>query len=101
MIIVFVLWGGRGAFFGVIEIVLIFSSVMSVMGLEKSVMFSREGTGAIDGSFLQSDETLSSAGDKKLVSLGVDGNGGSGVLGVMDGKLARKTLLDKGGKSRS
>ena len=74
---------------------------MSVMGLEKSFMFGPEGTGAINGSFLPSDETLSPAGYKKLVSLGVDGNGGSGVLGVMDGKFARKTLLDKGGKSRS
>ena len=74
---------------------------MSVMGLEKSFMFGPEGTGAINGSFLPSDETLSPAGYKKLVSLGVDGNGGSGVLGVMDGKFACKTLLDKGGKSRS
>ena len=74
---------------------------MSVMGLEKSFMFSREGGGAMNGSFLRSDETLSSAGDKKLVSLGVDGNEGSGVLGVMDGKFAPKTLLYKGGKSRS
>ena len=71
------------------------------MGLEKSFMFGQEGRGAIDGSFLPSDETLSSAGDKKLVSLGVDDNGGSGVFGVMDGKFACKTLLDKGGKSRS
>ena len=98
MIIVFVLWGGETLFFGIIEIVLFFSSVM---GLEKSFMFGREGGGAIDGSFLRSNKTLSSAGDKKLVSLGIDGNGGSGVLGVMDDKFACKTLLDKGGKSRS
>ena len=40
---------------------------------------------------------------KKLVSLGVDGRGGgSGCdFGVMGGKFARKTLLDKGGKLRS
>ena len=94
--------GERGAFFGIIEIVFFFFlSVMSVMGLEESFMFGREGRGAIDGSFLRSDETLSSAGDKNFVSQGVDGNGGSGVLGVIDGKFARKTLLDKGGKSPS
>ena len=47
-------------------------------------MFGSEGKGSIDGSFLRDGETLSSAGEEKLVSLVVDGNiGGSGVLGVM------------------
>ena len=79
--------GGRGVFFGVIVIVLFFSSKTSVMGLEKSLMFSGEGKESMGGSFLRSGETLASAGDKKLVSLGVDGNiGGSGVLGVIGGK---------------
>ena len=61
--------GERGAFFGVIEIVLFFSSVMSVMGLAKSFIFGLEGRGAMIGSFLQSGETLSSAGKKKSSSL--------------------------------
>ena len=56
---------------------------MSVMGLAKSFIFGLEGRGAMIGSFLRSGETLSSAGKKKLVSVGVDGNDGSGVLGVM------------------
>ena len=67
--------GGRGAFFGVIIIVLFFSST-------KSLMLGSEGKGSIDGSFLRSGETLASAGEEKLVSLGVNGNiGGSGVFG--------------------
>ena len=79
--------GGRGAFFGVIVIVLLFSSTTSVMGLEKSLMFGSEGRGSIDGSFLRSGEALASAGEEKLVSLGVDGNiGGNGILGVMSSK---------------
>ena len=65
-------------------------------------MFGSEGKGSIDGSFLRSDETLASAGEEKLVSLGVDGNmGGSGVLGVMGGKCDLGIVLFKGGKSRS
>ena len=38
---------------------------MSVMGLAKSFIFGLEGRGAMIGSFLQSGETLSSAGKKK------------------------------------
>ena len=79
--------GRERGFFGVIITVLFFSSTTSVIGLEKSLMFGSEGKGSIDGSFLRSGETLASAGEEKLVSLGVDGNiGGSGVLGVMGGK---------------
>ena len=79
--------GRRGAFFAVIIIVLFFSSTISVIGLEKSLMFGSEGKGLKDGGFLRSGETLASAGEEKLISLGVDGNiGGSGVLGVMGGK---------------
>ena len=79
--------GGRGTFFGVIIIVLFFSSTTLVIGLEKSLMFGSEGKGSIDGSFLQSGETLASSGEEKLVSLGDDGNiGSSSVFGVMGGK---------------
>ena len=79
--------GGSEAFFGVIIIVLFFSSTTSVIGLEKSLMFGSEGKGSIDGSFLRSGQTLASAEKEKLVSLGVDGNiAGSGVLRVMGGK---------------
>ena len=78
MIIIFVLWGGGGGGGGGETLFLALLKLLffsSVMGLEKLFMFSREGRGAI--------------------------NAGSGVLGIMDGKFARKTLLDKGGKSRS
>ena len=51
------------------------------------MIFGSEGKGLTDGRFLRSGETLASAGEEKLVSIGVDGNiGGSGVLGVMGGK---------------
>ena len=60
---------------------------MSVMGLEKSSMFGCEGKGSMDGSFLRRGETLVSAGEEKLVFLGIDGNiGGSGVLEVIGSK---------------
>ena len=86
-IIVFVQWEGEGLFFGVIIIVSFFSSTTSVIGLEKSLMFGSEGKGSIDGRFLRSGETLASAGEEKLVSIGVDGNiGGIDILGVMGGK---------------
>ena len=77
--------GGRGIFFGVVEIVLFFWSMISVMVLEKLFIF---GRGAINGSLLRNGETLPS-GVKKLVSLRVfDGGGGKLVLGVMGGKWA-------------
>ena len=93
--------GGRGIFFGVVEIVLFFWSVISVMGLEKLFIFGLEGRGEVNGSLLRNGETLPS-GVKKLVSLGVfDGEGGKVVLGVMGGKWTFWTLVDNGGKSRS
>ena len=71
------------------------------MGLEKLFILGLEGRGAMDGSLLRNGETLLSE-VKKLVSLGVfDGRSGKLVLGVMGGKLAFSTLLDKGGKSLS
>ena len=57
--------GGRTGFFGVIEIVLFFSSVISVMGLEKLSIFGLEGRGAIVGSLFCNIEILPS-GDKNL-----------------------------------
>ena len=60
--------GGITAFFGVIEIVLFFSSVISVIGLEKLSTLGLEGSGAIVESLFLNCETLPS-GDKKLVSL--------------------------------
>ena len=82
--------GGRTSFFGVIEIVLFFSSVISVIGLEKLSTLGLDGRGTIVGSMFLSGGTLLS-GDKKLVSL-------DGVIGV---KFFHKTSLDKIGKSRS
>ena len=75
---------------------------MLVMVLEKLFIFGLERRGAMDGTLLRSDVTLP-FGDEKLVSLGVDGRGGGsgGDLGVMGGKFAHKTLLDKAGKPRS
>ena len=50
-------------------------------------MFGCEGKGSMDGSFLRRGETLVSAGEEKLVFLGIDGNiGGSGVLEVIGSK---------------
>ena len=60
------------------------------MGLEKLSIFGPERRAAIDGSLFRNVEILPS-GDKKLVSL----------EGVMGGKFAFKTSLDKGGKSWS
>ena len=60
--------GGRTGFFDVIEIVLFFSSVISVIGLEKLSMLGLEGSGAIVESLFLNCETVPS-GDKKLVSL--------------------------------
>ena len=57
------------------------------MGLKKSLMFGSEGKRSMDGSFLRSGETLVSAGEEKLASLGVDGYiGGSCILEVIGGK---------------
>ena len=73
----------RYFFFGVIEIVLFFWSMILVMGLEKLFIFGLEGRGAMDGSLFLNGETLSSR-VKKIVSLGVfDGESGKLVLGVM------------------
>ena len=80
----------RTGFFGVIEIVLFFSSVVSVIGLEKLSTLGLDGRGATVGSLFLSGETLPS-GDKKLVSLD----------GVIGGTFFSKTSLDKGGKLRS
>ena len=74
-------------FFGVIEIVLFFSSVILVVGLEKLSRLGLEGSGTIFGSLFLKGETLPS-GYKKLVSLG------SGVWGIIG-------CLKRGGKSRS
>ena len=54
---------------GVIEIVLFFSFVISVIGLEKLSTSGLEGRGAIDGRRFLNGERLS--GNKKLVSLEV------------------------------
>ena len=50
--------GGRGIFFGVVEIVLFFWSVISVMGLEKLFIFGLEGRGEVNGSLLHNGETM-------------------------------------------
>ena len=60
--------GGITTFFGVIEIVLFFSSVISVIGLEKLSTLGLEGSGAIVESLFLNCETVPS-GDKKIVSL--------------------------------
>ena len=54
----------KNCFFGVIEIVLFFSSVISVMGLEKLSIFGLDGRGATDGSLFLNGETFPSD-DKK------------------------------------
>ena len=73
-------------FFGVIELVLFFSSVILVVGLEKLSTLGLEGSGAIFGSLFLKGETLPSV-YTKVVSLG------SGVWGIIG-------CLKKGGKSR-
>ena len=82
--------GGRTGFFDVIETVLFFSSVISVIGLEKLSTFGKDGSGAIFGSLFLNGETLPS-GVKKLVSLD----------GRIGGKFFAKIFFVKGGKSRS
>ena len=77
----------KNCFFSVIEIVLFFSSVISLIGLEKLSTLDLEGSGVIFGSlFLKGDKLPS--GNKKLVSLG---SGASGTIGC----------LERGGESRS
>ena len=68
--------------------VLFFSSVISVNGLEKLSTLGLDGSGAIFGSLFLNGETLPS-GDKKLVSLD----------GLTDGRFFDKICFDKGGKS--
>ena len=68
--------GGRGIFLGVIETVLFFWSVISVMGLEKLFIFGLEGRGVMNGSLLRNGEKL------------FDGGGAKFVLGVMGSKWA-------------
>ena len=89
--------GGKTGFFGVIEIALFFSSVMSVVSLEKLSMLGLEGSVAIVESLFLNGETLSS--DKKLASLDL---GLWGAVGFFDkgGRFFDKTCFDKGEKSR-
>ena len=68
--------------------VLFFSSVISVIVLEKLLTLGLDGSGAIFGSSFLNGETLPSV-DKKLVSL--DGRVG--------GRFFDKICFDKGGKS--
>ena len=77
----------KNCFFGVIEIVLFFSSVILVTGLEKLSTLGLEGNGAIFGSLSLKGEMLP-LGYKKLVPLG------SGVLLIIG-------YLERGGKSWS
>ena len=67
-IVVFVQLVEELVFFGVMDIVLFFSSVISVSGLEKLSALGLLGSGAILGSLFLNGEELPS-GDKKLVSL--------------------------------
>ena len=90
VIIVVVLLVEEPEFFGVIEIILLFSSVISVIGLAKLWTLDLDGRGAIVGNLFLSGETLPS-GNKKLVSLD----------GVIGGQFHDKTSLDNRGKSRS
>ena len=60
--------GGRTGFFGVMDIVLFFPSVISVIGLEKLLTLGLLGSGAILGSLFLNGEEVP-WGDKKLVSL--------------------------------
>ena len=78
--------GGRTGFFGVIDIVLFFSSVISVIGLAKLSTLSLLGSGAIFGSLFLKGEELPS-GDKKLVSLDW----------LIAGKFFARISFDKGG----
>ena len=55
-------------FFGVMDVVLFFSSVISVIGLQKLSILGLLESGAILGSLILNGEQLPS-GDKKLVSL--------------------------------
>ena len=77
-------------FFGVIDIVLFFSSVISVIVLEKLSTLGLLGSGAIFGSLFLNGEKLPS-GDKKLVSLDW----------LIGGKLFARICFDKGVKSLS
>ena len=58
--IAFVLLAEELGFFGVIEMVLFFSSVISVIGLEKLSTFGKNGSGAIFGSLFLNGKTLPS-----------------------------------------
>ena len=87
-IIAFVLLVEELGFFGVMEMVLSFSSVISVIGLEKLSTLGLDGNGAIFGSLFLNGETLPS-GNKKLFSLD----------GPIGGRFFDKICFDEGGKS--